>query len=199
MKKTTPSLKVLSVVLCLSLFTTTATAQFEQKLTLQGAMGYVQSLNPDWFKDVFQFGASLDAGVQYNFNRTTSLVGLFKYSVFASNDEVFIEDAFYNLVGLSICPKYRFFPRSIINPYVYGGLTLNYSSFSYYEYGELVNTPWDTQVGFTGGIGLDLRITDNLALFWQTGVTGINYPDWFLTKRHSQIGINISMFKARAL
>mgnify|MGYP002619569395 CR=1 FL=1 len=199
MKKSTPSSKSLLIIISLLLSGMLVKAQFEQKLTFQGALGYIHALSPDYFVEVFEFGGSLDAGLQYNFNRSTSLVVLIKYATFVSNDETFFMDAYYNLIGISLCPKYKFIPHRRLNPYIYGGASLNYSSFSFGSGMQYYETPWEAQFGFNGGFGLDFRITDNFALFWQTGVNGVFYPDDMIFSRYSQLGINISMFKARAL
>ena len=190
--------KKLIVFLSLLAVSHLANAQFEQKFTLQVAGGYVHAISPESFSEVFTDGFSLDAGAQYNFNRSTSLVVLAKYSTFFATD--FIVEANYNLIGISICPKHKLISTGRVHPYVFGGVSINYYSFTLpLSSGESAfKTPWEIRPGFTGGVGIDLSITDNLGLFWQGGLGGVAADDMQLSI-YTQFGINISMFKARTL
>ena len=152
-------------------------AQFEQKVTLQAAGGAIGAIKPDMFKQAFSNGFSLDAGVQYNFNRSTSLVALAKFSTFLENDEVMIQDATYNLIGISICPKIKLFPSGKTNPYLLGGASLNYYKF---KVGNMIDSPWNTKFGFIGGVGIDFSLNDNVALFVQGGINGVKYNEMLI-------------------
>lgn len=174
-------------------------AQFEQKFTLQLSGGYIQSLSPDFFSRVFKNGFSVDAGAQYNFSRSLSFVVLAKYAKFLSDFESHsgVSAIKYNQIGLSLCPKYRFMPSSRVNPYLYGGFSLNYISYN------LIGVPEATQTspaifGFTGGLGIDFRVSDNFALFVQGGFNSFGSKDQ-IRFFYTQIGANISMFKSKSL
>jgi opacity protein-like surface antigen len=182
------------------LFCEVANAQFEQKFTLQLAGGYVRAIAPDNFTNVFENGFSVDAGAQYNFSRTTSMVVLVKYSKYFANDNTILGalDAKFNLLGISLCPKYRFNPSSKINPYVYGGVSLNYVSYSI-SGGYVSSNTSPASFGVTGGLGIDFGISDNLAFFWQAGANTIKPKGDWLSAIYTQAGLNISLFKSKSL
>jgi opacity protein-like surface antigen len=189
-------LSILISVLAISIFNHEASAQFEQKFTFQAAGGYVKALEPDWFSDIFEDGFSLDAGAQYNFNRSTSMVMLVKYSkFFAVSGIANLSSVNYNLLGISLCPKLRMLPRYRINPYLFAGGSINYIKLVI----PSIAMPTKVHIGFTGGIGVDIRVSDNFALFWQGGFNGIDQNDDLMTAIYSQAGINISLFKAKSL
>ncbi len=179
-----------------------ASAQFEQKLTLQASGGFVGAFSPDPFTDIFEIGFSLDAGTQYNFSRSVSMVVMAKYATyFHSPDEEFsLESAKFNLLGISLCPKFRFFTRSKVNPYVFGGASINYINISFSLDGtETRKKTEPTSIGFIGGLGFDFRINDNIAVFWQGGVNRVDFDVVWIDSFYQQLGININMFKAKSL
>jgi opacity protein-like surface antigen len=190
---------ILLLLLNVTIVSKVAIAQYEQKLTFQAAGGFVHTISPDFFRQVFENGFSLDAGAQYNFSRSTSLVVLGKYSKFFASDNFLLQSADYNLIGISLCPKLRFFSSSKINPYILGGASINYYSYSYSFGGNEQTTPWATKFGFIGGAGIDLRINDNFAIFCQAGINGVGLSDEFLIALFTQVGINISFLKSKSL
>ncbi len=180
------------------LFPSTANAQFEQKLTLQLSGGYVHSLAPESFSQSFPNGFSLDGGLQYNVNRNLGIVALAKYATFLggiSSGSTTL-DLEYHQFGLSLCPKYRFLPSDNINPYVFGGLSLNFIRMTIPNFS--FSSDFQLAFGTIGGVGLDVRLTDNLALFVQGGVVSNQLEEW-LTSAFVQVGFNINMFKAKSL
>lgn len=191
--------RIFSALLLVILFNYGLFAQFEQKFTLQMAGGYVRALRPENFTNVFQNGFSVDAGAQYNFNRTTSLVVLVKYSKYFASDNTFLGalDAKFNLLGISLCPKYRFNSGSKVNPYVFGGASINYVSYTLG--GGISSSDSPASFGITGGLGIDIGITDNFALFLQGGANTIKPQGDWLSAIYAQAGINISLFKSRSL
>jgi len=177
-------------------------AQFEQKFTLQTSGGMVMALSPDVFTEIFEFGFSIDAGAQYNFSRKFSIVGMAKYATFIfMPDELFhLEKATYNMLGVSLCPKVRFFTRSRLNPYLYGGLSMNYIGIKFSLDGiETRSKKEPVCFGALGGLGIDYRLNDNIALFWQGGVNRVDYDVIYIDGFFQQIGVNINMFKAKSL
>jgi len=218
MKIMNPKLKTMNrtaiIILLLISLGLSSKAQYEQKFTLQGSVGYVSVLSPASFRyQCFDKGFSLDAGVQYNFNRKFSIAGLVKYSRLLSPvaQEGIIVNSEYNLIGLSVCPKFRLFTRYRLNPYIYGGASLNYVDMSWEnEYGSIESIKSNASFGVNGGLGADIRINDNLSLFLQGGLMtdkydlpsdffGTNeYWDW-INFTYFQAGINISLFKSKSL
>ena len=160
-------------------------SQYEQKFTLQLASGYV-----------FNGGVSFDAGVQYNFSRTFSTAVLIKYTPIQVQGDLKL-----HIVGINICPKYIFFPQSKINPFILGGVGINYYSFKIPGASEFQNKE-HVKLGLTGALGLDFRASDNIAIFLQGGINAIQSADAnknFYTKKYITAGVNISMFKSRTL
>ncbi len=179
-----------------------ASAQFEQKLTLQASGGFVGAFSPDPFTDIFEFGFSVDAGAQYNFSRSFSMVVMAKYATyFHSPDEDYsLESAKFNLLGISLCPKFRFFTRSKVNPYIFGGASINYINITFSLDGSETRKKTEpTSIGFIGGLGLDFRVNDNVAFFWQAGVNRVDFDVVWIDSFYQQLGVNINMFKAKSL
>lgn len=200
-----------------------ANAQYEQKITLHGSLGYVSAISPDWFKEFYPDGGSLDVGIQYNFSRKFSLAILANSSVFlglnesTETSEYRIESSSdYYQLGLSVAPKFRFLTSKKVNPYILGGLSVNFLSYDYlyqeweYEDGvwELKEDEYESEVvpitfGFILGGGFDFKLTDNFSLFIQSGVTSVwdaddTLPE-FLNSFYTQVGLNISLFKSKSL
>jgi hypothetical protein len=193
--KTIVDKSFLLVTVLLVIFSSKSIAQFEQKFTLQAAGGYVQALQPDFFSDVFNNGFSFDGGAQYNFSRSTSIVVLAKYSTFFAREGLIGGDVEFNLIGISLCPKYKLFTEKRLNPYIYGGASINYYTFSFGDF----KFEWSTEFGFTGGIGFDYRINDNLGLFLQGGLSGVDSSNEMIIALYSQVGVTISLFKSKSL
>jgi opacity protein-like surface antigen len=193
-------MKKLLFLSLLLLITNYTFAQFEQKFTLQLAGGYVRAIAPESFTKVFENGFSVDAGAQYNFSRTTSIVMLVKYSKYFATENTILGalDAKYNLLGISICPKYRFSPNSKANPYMFGGASLNYVSYTI-PGGYVTTNTSPASFGVTGGVGVDFAISDNLAFFWQAGANTIKPKGDWLSAIYTQAGFNISLFKSKSL
>lgn len=190
------------LLLSLSIQSVRVMGQFEQKLTLQTSGGFVGAISPESFTDIFNAGFSLDAGVQYNFSRSISIVTMAKYSTlfFTPDDEFTLESAKYNMLGLSACPKIRFLAKKRVNPYIFGGASINYISISFSLDGnETRKSKTPTSIGFIGGIGIDYRLNDNLSLFWQGGVSRVDLDVVWIDSFFQQAGVNINMFKAKTL
>ncbi len=178
-------------------------SQFEQKLTMQLSAGYFTStLSDDTFHNLFKRGLSFDVGVQYNFSRTLSVVALAKYSPYfhKPTSEMSLEYAKFNLLGVNFCPKLRFLPHKKFNPYLFAGAGLNYINIIVAFRGE---EPRQTKApicfSLVGGIGFDVTIGDNFALFWHCGINRVDYDIVFIDSFFNQFGININMFKSKTL
>jgi opacity protein-like surface antigen len=198
------NLPLLLVLLILAFPFHNTSAQYEQKFTLQLAGGYVEALYPESFTQYFHNGFSLDGGAQYNFNRTVSMVVLAKYSKFFAAPGFFFQNANYDLLGISLCPKYRFLVSRRVNPYLFGGVSLNYITFSFEHNNITQKIDSPTSFGITGGLGIDFRLTDNFAIFWQGGFNRVDqqtvdHNSVWIESFYSQAGVNISLFKSRSL
>lgn len=179
-----------------------AHAQFEQKITLQTSGGMVMALSPSYFYEIFEMGFSLDAGAQYNFNRRFSIVGMAKYATYLfMPDEMFnLEAATNTMLGISLAPKVRFFSRSKVNPYLFAGLNVNYIGVKFSVDGtETRSKNEPVCFGAMGGLGVDFRLNDNVALFWQGGLNRVDFDVIYIDSFFTQLGVNINMFKARSL
>ncbi len=200
MKKQT--IKLTLAIFIFLIGTANAKAQFEQKLTLQTSAGFVAAFAPESFVNIFDTGLSVDAGVQYNFNRTFSMVAMAKYAMFffIPEDEFSLETAKFNQLGFSLCPKVRFFPLSKVNPYIFGGLSLNYINIEFSIDGNETRTAKSpTNFGAISGLGVDFRLNDNIAIFYQGGVNWIDMDVVIINSFYQQLGVNINMFKAKTL
>ena len=177
-------------------------AQFEQKFSLQLSGGYVHAISPEHFTRVFSDGFSFDGGAQYNFNQSLSMVVLIKYATFLSKTNFGGQRELnmkYNQLGISLCPKYRFLPSSRINPYVFGGFSLNYITYNLSSQYFTDNRTSPVAFGVTGGVGADFRLTDNVALFLQAGLSTVKSKGDWIGSVYTQVGLNISMFKSKSL
>jgi opacity protein-like surface antigen len=179
-----------------------ANAQFEQKFTLQASGGFVGAFSPESFTDIFQIGFSFDAGAQYNFNRSISMVAMAKYStyLFIPDEDYSLETAKFNQLGISLCPKVRLFTQKKVNPYIFGGASINYISISFSLDGtETRKKEEPTSIGFIGGLGVDFRVNDNLSVFYQGGVNRVDFDIVWIDSFFQQVGVNINMFKSKSL
>lgn len=187
---------LLIALFCMAMISTKSFAQFEQKYTLQVSGGLIKPLGD--MGDFFKMGFSIDAGAQYNYNRSLSFVGLVKYGKLVPKEDLGMDFKF-NSLGITLCPKYRFMPESKFNPFVVGGFGLTFSNYT--VAGEKYKFP--TSLGFVLGAGVDYTLTDNLALFLQSGYSSYTLKDGeYKDKMKSiffQVGLNISFLKSKSL
>lgn len=190
------------LVVLFSAITANVNAQFEQKLTLQGSGGTVLGLAPESFEEIFDLGFSVDAGVQYNFSRILSVVAMAKYAtyLFIPDDVFSLETAKFNQLGISVCPKVRFLPHSRLNPYLFGGASINHITISFSMEGEETRSKDEPiSLGAIAGAGIDFRVNDNIALFWQLGLNRVDFDVVYIDSFFQQIGLNINLFKSKSL
>ncbi len=201
----------------------------------------------------FKGGPSILAGLQYNFNRHFSIEFQLGYSFSlgwyfdASNDN---EEAYNYLyyeiydaasatilatgenymdmknLHLGIAPRYYFAPGNRFNPFVFAGVSLNYTDAYfenneyqaceelgrldlYEENSELVNWfEYQVGIGLMAGLGVEYSLNDNWGLFAMASYHFIALQDQafykgnFLVNYHD-IGINlgtrISILKSKEL
>jgi hypothetical protein len=186
-------------IIFMVMFSNNSFGQFEQKFTIQASGGLVKPLGV--IGDSLSAGLSLDAGVQYNYSRSLAFVGLIKFVILYPQ----VENANSELgsIGISICPKYRFFPDSKVNPFVLGGVGLFFTKYSVFDSGEWIDYKFPTSFGYTVGAGVDVSINDNIALFFQSGYSSSILKDKdFIVNFNSlyfQVGINFSFLKSKSL
>lgn len=195
----TNKLTLLLSLILIFFFSLKSFSQFEQKYTLQVSWGL---LKPTGYMDKsFKSGFTFDAGAQFNISRSFSIVGLAKFGKLFTKDEIFNVE--FSTLGLSICPKYRFMANKKVNPYILGGLGLSFSQYRSDFIGINRTMKFPTSFGYTVGGGIDFSITDNLALFIQTGYSSYSLnKDTFnqmFTYAYAQFGLNVSFAKSKSL
>lgn len=238
MKTIKPTLLAVFTAILFLLNHTDTKAQFEQKFTLQASGGYTNILWGDFYH-LLDNGFTGDIGLQYNFSRRFSLVFLIKYGEVYVKSEPYSGwdgtagwtadldgDMFYSAFSLS--PKYRFLTHRKVQPYVYVGPSFNaLDCWVIYNIQEQDSPPSPPEryedsfaewtFGVNAGAGLDIGISDNIALFIQGGYNNMFFyaSDYFIgenvrTGNHEEIdmilewtyiqfGININIFKSRTL
>jgi len=179
--------------------------QFEQKVTLQTSLSYHSPTGEKVFSDRFNNGLSIDGGVQYNLNRTFSMVALLKYTTYQAKVGKLIKEGKYNNFGISLCPKVRFLSTRKVNPYLYGGINVNVIGFSFVDiYGTNHEYEKPFNLGYTGGLGFDFKLSENLAFFLQGGYNSISYEEGskISLKMNSvfvELGFNFNFLKSKSL
>lgn len=197
----TRNLVLLFTIIFVITFSLKSFSQFEQKFTIQASGGFVKPFGD--VGDEFSSGLSLDAGAQYNYNRSLAFVGLIKFVTLYPQEE----NQNYELksIGIGICPKYRFLVDKKINPFIFGGLGLYFTKYSEFDSNtdEWIDSNFPTKLGYTFGAGVDVSITDHIALFLQSGYNSTKLKDEdynvVFNSLYFQVGINISFFKSKSL
>ena len=194
----------------LLLISSRSNAQYEQKLTLQlsGGPSFIVSnypIAPGHYltEEVFDVGMLLNGGVQYNFSRKFSLIGLIMYGTYTTTPESF-QDGKYYYLGVGVSAKYRFFPSSRIKPYLLGGFSACFveQDISTFQ-GEIINYKQPVVPGFVSGVGVEVDLTDNFTLFLQSGFNkllpkeGNDLPP--TESVYVFLGLNINIFKSKSL
>ncbi len=197
----------------------------------------------------YQPGVHAMLGIQVNLNRHFSLqadVGMiysgawfydvgdgtnyYEYSVWdPEDDEILLANGENELtltnIGIGLTPKYYILPGKRVNPYLFAGISLNFTSTTFEdnewaalkEHGQLdppddpperANIENNTGIGFFPGIGLDLALGDRISFFLMSGVNIVLLKeDNFYTEEQkenlnafsAQAGIRISFLKSKDL
>jgi len=202
----------------------------------------------------FTGGPSVTAGIQYNFSRHFSLefqagysYALSWYYDYSDDDsepfnylyyEIYNDTVDYTVIAsgenemdmfnfhLGIAPRYYFRPGSLLNPYLFAGISLNitddyfqnnekaaYQALGrleeYEENPELVSWfEWHTGIGMIAGAGVEFALNDYLGLIVQTGYhfiplkeeaffEGHKHADFHALQLH--LGARISFLKSKEL
>lgn len=195
------------VILLLVCSTMSLKAQFEQKMSINLSGAY---LVPDIFSDdgvygnMYSSGVGFDGGLQFNANKYISIIvnGRF-YNIFGDDNspEAYISDVAFG-GGLKI----NFAPRSFINPYMYGEVSVNFLWIeewveydeSYFngitQYGAIYED-FATTMGGLSGFGLDFKIGENFSLFTQGGMYFTFYDE--RVHIYTQAGVRINLIKSK--
>lgn len=192
--------------LMIFVFVTTASAQFEQKVTLQVSWSYHHPLGEKAFTEVFGNGFSMDAGIQYNMSRSFSLAALLKYTTFKANVGPVIKEGSFKNIGISLCPKIKFLPSKKINPYIFAGGSMSKLGLSFMTILGTEST-YDPPIafGYTGGAGIDLKISDRFGIFIQGGYNAITFTDknsdskMKINSVYGEAGFHFSFLKSKSL
>jgi opacity protein-like surface antigen len=224
-------------------------AQYEQKFTLQISSGasfivsdynffekkdfgsFFNSSTQSWqtysnnitiTESMFSPGFMFNAGLQYNFSRKFSIVGLLMAgSYYYNDDEIYynylIEGPFlhpnlqvnklqkvnyYNL-GIGVSAKYKFFHTRKFRPYLLYGMSVCYIDGTVlFERMEA----WGyqlTMLGLNAAIGLEYDVSDNVTLFLQPGFNKVlpREDDGQMPTEsvYALFGVNLNMFKSKSL
>lgn len=202
----------ISIVASLLLFisATHSQAQYEQKFTMQfsGGPSFIVSnypVKPDHFltEEIYDVGMLLNGGVQYNFSRKFSLIGLVMYGAYPTTSESF-QDGNYYYIGVGISAKYRFFPSSRIKPYLLAGFSACFVEQDINtSYGQNIYYKQPTLPGLISGVGVEFDLTDNFTLFLQSGLNKIIPKDGDglppTESVYILLGLNINIFKSKSL
>jgi hypothetical protein len=198
---------ILLSVFLIFVFVTVTSGQFEQKMTLQASWSYHHPIGEEAFTNAFGNGFSTDMGLQFNLSRSFSLATLFKFTTFKANVGAIVTKGFFRNFGISLCPKIRFFPSKKVNPYIFAGgsvsrMRLNYVTNNGTEY----NYKPPIAFGYTGGAGVDFKVSDVFAFFIQGGYNSIYFKDktdnnfkMNINSVYGEAGIHISFIKSKSL
>lgn len=183
------------ILLCALLFPIIASAQFEQKITINGSGAYVY---PDLGEELTSYsnGFGIEGGLQFNVNRNISLYGAARfYYLFGSGDAT---EAYYDNISFGGGAKLNLLPNFKINPFIFAEANLNLIWLEEYNWSDdYYDSDFGTSIGGLGGGGLDFIINDNFAIFIQSGVF---YTYWDgRMNAYSQAGVRVNLLKSKTL
>lgn len=204
----------ISIVLMglLILFSSRSNAQYEQKLTMQfsGGTSFIVSsypVQPEHYltEEIYDVGMLLNGGIQYNFSRAFSLIGLVMYGAYPTTSES-LQDGKYYYLGIGGSAKYRFFSSSRVKPYLLLGFSVCFveQNIITNEFPpKTIQYTQPTLPGLVSGVGIEFDLNDNFTLFVQSGLNKIlpkendGLPP--TESVYALLGLNINMFKAKTL
>lgn len=194
------------VVLTTFIFTLSSNyvqAQFEQKLTINGSGAVVM---PDITNEYTSYGIGIGAegGLQYNFNRHFSAITNIRMFYHFGTEE--FPDAYFQNIGVGAGLKANILPSKIVNPYVFAEANANVLwDENWWDIrdndGNIIDQQYEENsafgIGGLGGVGIDFRINDNLAIFIQSGAY---YIYWNTSINvYNQAGVRINLIKSKTL
>lgn len=209
-------MKKVLILVCLFSIPFLVSAQFEQKVSINLSPGFFKTLGKKLSEyDPYQMpnyktGYNLGAGLQFNLNRRFSLMADLMYmhssswSYKGSDGSEYLHFTVYDLINvenslgegfnelnlsnycISLRPKYYFLPGHKWNPYVFAGISINYTDAkytdNYYRLAKSLNAlpvdytePYDPfleknfGMGINSGLGLEYCPNDKLCFFLSAG------------------------------
>jgi len=230
-------------------------AQFEQKVSINISAGMFKTFGYDMGEfeynplqmPHYKPGILIDAGIQYNVSRRFSVMatagimysggwsfkmGDYDYLHYAISDSITEETLaegvnklnFFNF-HVGVFPKLYLLPSKKWNPYIFAGVSINYSSAkytdNYWEDAHRLNYlppddtgPYDpfleknTGLGFIPGVGLEYSSSDRFRIYMETGYSMIflqeqNFKSEFVTENFNafflQAGLRFAFLKSKDL
>jgi hypothetical protein len=229
-------------------------AQFEQKASINFSAGVFKTFGDKTIDPVpkqmpwYKPGVDGKAGIQFNINRKFSLLAelgiMYSPKWYCVHDDYnwmtyevwqdtvtmlssgLNEMSLLNL-SLSVTPKLYLIPQSKFSPFLFAGLSINYTRAPYVDnaWEDYVsfglNDPGDTScwsyleknigVGLNPGIGIEFSPNDKLAVFFSSGCYFIlmneeNYPsdnreyiEGNLNAFHAEAGMRFNFLKSKDL
>lgn len=183
------------ILFLICLFPTNSLAQFEQKLTINGSLSFVY---PDFDETISNFssGFGIDGGLQYNLNRHISIIGNARF-YYIWGSETYPDD-YYDNIAIGGGAKINILPRFIVNPFIFGEASVNMMWIEESRRNsDFVNQDFGTSIGALGGGGLDFILSENFAVYVQSGVYYTYWDDRL--NLYSQAGVRINLIKSKTL
>jgi len=184
----------LVLIIAFVFIATSSFAQFEQKLTINGAGTFIY---PD-IQDIpkTRNGYGIDGGIQFNFSKSFSIYGAARfYYMFGGAS---YEYEYYDNIAFGGGIKMNMIPHKPVNPYVFAEANLNFIWLEeYFSQTRSYSSDFGMSIGGLGGFGLNFRLNDNIAFYMQSGVY---YTLWDARiNLYNQIGVRINMIKSKTI
>ncbi|MCK4661594.1 MAG: outer membrane beta-barrel protein [Bacteroidales bacterium] len=199
-------LSVLLLLLIVTFFSNECKAQYEQKFTMQFSAGSSFIVSNFENEDLFDTGLMLNGGLQYNFSRKFSIIGLATFCKYGVHPDakLLYYDVTYFSMGIGLSAKYKFFSNKKLRPYLLYGMSMCFVKQEFQFPGERIFTYEQPALpGLISGLGLEFDITDNITIFTQSGFNkvlpkeGDGLPP--TESVYVLLGVNINMFKSKSL
>jgi hypothetical protein len=236
------------------IFSLTVSAQFEQKASINFSAGIFRTLGDKTINHIprqmpwYKPGVDAKAGVQFNISRKFSLLAelgiMYSAKWYCVKDdynwmtyEVWQDTVTMLSTGLNelsllnlsigIKPKLYLIPQGKVNPFLFAGLSINYTKAPYEDnyWNDYIkfglNDPGDTSpwpylkknfgFGIDPGIGIEYSATDKVTFYFASGCNFIfinpdNYPydsrediKGNLNAFHAEAGLRFSFLKSKDL
>jgi opacity protein-like surface antigen len=248
-------MKKIFLIISFLLVVISASSQFEQKVSLNLSAGMFKTFGDKW-GDVlpkqmpwYKPGFTGNLGIQFNINRRFSIVGEFgimysgkweciqddynwmSYETWRFNPDTMLSSGLNKLkllnFSFSLSPKLYFLPGKKLNPFIYAGISINYTLAPFEDNGWKdyvafgLAAPEDTKpeiyleknfgLGLNPGAGIEYSPSEKLSLFLAGDynlvfIKAKNYPYDYrseikgnLNAYQFKIGIRYSFIKSKNL
>jgi len=243
-----------------------ATAQFEQKISVNLSGGVFMTVGPNtWMPDWgsveedreplqianYKPGLSATLGIQYNLNRHFSLQAdvtmissskwfyddydghnYTEFTVWDTINDILLAEGEKELtmqnIGIGLTPKYYLLPGKRVNPFLFAGVSINFTSTTLEDNewqawhdldlldqfdpdGDGPDRPYirkNTGMGLNPGVGIEFSINDNIGFHILTGYNFIilNKNRFYVPEQHEHLhaiflqgGLKFSFLKSKDL